>query len=462
MTKYSMPRAQVDKQPRWSAKSLGPLTFLLFLTFPVLLFWRSGFFFINDDWTILIQMAQQPLGRYLLLPDGEQWFPFFHLVYYGLIKIIGERYDLLVLVNCLGVGLNAFLMYCFFRRHFSEGLALAFGLLYAGAALNHAIIWNAFYLCYILSFGFLLGALLLTDTYRRSPSHGKLGGIGLCAFFSVLSHNYTLLGLISLPLYAGLQGEPGSWRKTRPLWIVIGLVYLAFSWGYVSFAGSAAATSHNAAVFSSLPGFSYFLHLFLGALLSPFFYLFWGCKLLPQFAVILSYILGPGLLICLIAMLWLGGESRDRRLALWALLFNVLPFFLVSLTRYQRSVGQALEPRYGIFTLFGALFLVGVAWGVFTRKCSWISRPKLLLGILLSAWFCGQIFSLPFCQEKYVQKSRAAASCYAALSGPEPPSEAIAPEVFKEFCPTAHPRLTRDQVVSVRRFLAGRAQKPEN
>ena len=168
-------------------------------------------------------MAERPFGQYLVTPDGEQWFPVFHLLYYGLVKIAGERYSLLVLINCLGTGVNAFLIYTFFRRHWEPGLALTLSLLYVMAAAHHATAWNAFYFGYLLSLGFLLGALLLTDRYLRAPSGGKLWGIGVCAALSILSHNYPLLGLLALPLYVLLMGERvylarflGRCRGSRP------------------------------------------------------------------------------------------------------------------------------------------------------------------------------------------------------------------------------------------------------
>ena len=132
---------------------------LVLLALPVLIFWRPVFFYILDDWTALIQMAERPFAQYLVTPDGEQWFPFFHLIFYGLVQMAGERYYLLVLVNCLGTGVNAFLVFLFFRRHLSYGLALTLSALYAAAAVHHAIAWNAFYVGYLLSLGFFLGAL---------------------------------------------------------------------------------------------------------------------------------------------------------------------------------------------------------------------------------------------------------------------------------------------------------------
>ena len=421
------------------------------MALPVIIFWRPIFFYILDDWTALIQMAQLPFRQYLVMPDGEQWFPFFHLVYYGLVKVAGERYEWLVLVNCLGTGVNAFLLYLFLQRHWSWGLSLTLSLFYAGAALHHAIAWNGFYVGYLLSLGFFLGALLLTDSYLREPALLKLVGVGLCAMLSLLSHNYPLSGLVALPLYALLLGEGDRGRRFWSLAFTVAAVYLVFAAGYFFCAGAAAATSHNTRVFSGLPGSAYFLHLFFGSVLSPFLYLFWGRYHFP----VAAYVAGISLLGASLVTVWRWGGYRERRLVLWAFLANALPFLLISLTRYQRSVDQAFVARYGIFTLIGALLLVGTAWRLVAERLHPRLGIQLLALGLLSVMVYGQIFSLPRWHEKYLEMSRAAKSCYQKLSQEADPGGMIPAEEYRKFCPTAHPTLTRDQAAAIRRFLNG-------
>ncbi len=365
---------------------LNPLlVLLLLLAVPVIIFWRPIFFYILDDWTALIQMTEHPFGQYLVTPDGEQWFPFFHLLYYGLVKIAGENYSLLVLINCLGTGVNAFLLYNFFRRHWEPGLAFTLSLLYAVIAVHHATAWNAFYFGYLVSLGFFLGALLLTDRYLHAPSGAKLWGIGVCAALSILSHNYPLLGLAALPLYILLMGEKVSWSAFWAVAGVVGLVGLLFAIGYFRFAGFHAAASRNFHVFSGLPGPAYLAHLLCGALVSPFLYLFWGHYHFP----IPAYIAGVGLLTACVAAIWFWGGKADKRLALWAVSVNVLPFFLVSLTRYQRSVSQAFVPRYDIFTLVGALLLIGIAWRLLAARLPSRRWAGALGGVLLAVMVGG-------------------------------------------------------------------------
>ena len=431
---------------------LNPLlVLLLLLAVPVIIFWRPVFFYILDDWTALIQMAEQPFGQYLVTPDGEQWFPFFHLLYYGLVKIAGEHYSRLVLINCLGTGVNAFLLYNFFRRHWEPGLALTLSLLYAMAAVHHATAWNAFYFGYLLSLGFFLGALLLTDRYLHTPSGGKLWGIGVCAALSILSHNYPLLGLAALPLYILLMGDKVSWRAFWAVAGVVGLVCLLFAIGYFRFAGLHAAASRNFQVFASLPGPAYLAHLLCGALISPFLYLFWGHYHFP----LAAYIAGVALLTASVAAIWFWGEKVDKRLALWALAANLLPFFLVSLTRYQRSVSQAFVARYGIFTLIGALLLIGIAWRLLAAKLPSRRLAAILGGVILAVMVWGQLSSLPIWMAKYQEMSRLARKCYVVLNHGTPASQAITPEEFRKFCPDAYPSITPGQARAIRRLLGG-------
>jgi hypothetical protein len=432
------------------------LVLLLLLALPVIIFWKPIFFYMLDDWTALIQITQYPFAQYLVTPDGEQWFPLFHLIYFGLVKIAGLDYSLLVLINCLGTGVNAFLVYCFFRRHWKPGLALSLSIVYAMAALHHTIAWNAFYFGYALSLGLFLGALLLTDSYGRRPSGGKLWGICLCAILSILSHNYPLAGLLALPLYLLLVGENRSRRTVWKVTGVIGVVYLIFLIGYLSFAGLPAAASHNRGVFASLPGPAYLLHMFCGAFLAPFFYLFWGYYHFP----IPAYIAGVALLTSSLWAIWRWGGSVDKRLALWALLLNLLPFFLVSLTRYQRHVSQAYVARYGIFTLIGALLLVGTAWSLLTPRISQKRWAGALAGVVLAVMVAGQIFSLPLWTAKYLEISRAAQKCYGVLNRDDDIGETLTLEDFQKFCPGAHPTITAGQAQAIQRLLKGRPEHP--
>ncbi len=438
-----------------SPASIHPFKALvLLLAVPLLFYWRPFFFYMLDDWTALIQMAEYPFGKYLMAPDGEQWFPFFHLIYYGLVQMAGERYSLLVLVNCLGTGGNAFLVFLFFRRHLNPGLALTLSALYAGAAVHHAIAWNSFYLGYLLSLGFFLGALLLTDDYLRGQGRARLWGIGLCATLSLLSHNYPLVGLLALPLYALLVGGDCG-RKFWALTGTVMAVYLIFTLGYVSFAGVHAAASHNVNVFAGLPGPGYLVHLLCGAFLAPFFYLFWGHFHFPVWAMVA----GVTLLTATLAVIWSWGAAPERRLALWALVTNALPFLLISLTRYQRSVNQAFVARYGVFTLIGALLLLGLAWRLLADRWSpkvwWRLLPLGLLVVMVA----GQILALPRWTEQYLEISRAAKTCYYTLSQ-EKESARLPQEDYQKFCPGAHPVITPSQALAVRRFLNGPGQQP--
>jgi hypothetical protein len=427
------------------------LVLLLLLAVPVIIFWRPVFFYVLDDWTALIQMAEHPFGQYLVTPDGEQWFPFFHLVYYGLVKIAGVHYSRLVLVNCLGTGMNAFLIYCFFRRHWQPGLALTLSLLYAMAAVHHTAAWNAFYCGYLMSLAFFLGALLITDRYRHQPSGAKLWGIGLCALLSILSHNYSLLGLLALPLYLLLMGGKDSRRSFFQVTGVIGAVYLIFAIGYFHFAGLPAAASRNHGIFAHLPGLAYLLHLLCGAFLSPFFYLFWGYYHFP----IAAYIAGGALLAASLAVIWHWGGVAEKRLALWALLVNVLPFFLVSLTRYQRSVSQAFVSRYDIFTLIGALLLVGTAWCLLAARIPPKRWVNLLGGVIFAVMVAGQLFSLPRWTAKYLEMSRLSRKCYVILNQSPHSAQAISAAEYHKFCPDAYPTITPEQARAVRGLLGG-------
>lgn len=434
--------------------------FVAFLIIPVIVFWRPHFFFIADDWSALIQMVENPFWQYVNAPDAEQWFPVFHLIFYGLIKLAGERYSLLVLANCLLTGVNAFLIFQFFQANLRRGLSLILSLVYAWAAVHAVTVWHAYNLCYILSFGFFQGALLLTTRYLGRPSPLTLGGIGLCSLLALLSHSFAIMAVMAVPLYSLLVGEAGGRRRFWPLAAVIAAVYLSFGLGYFTFAGATAATSHNRQLFAGLPGLSYYLYLLVGGVLAPSYHLF-NLNLYP-FKTLVTHLLGadfqfttqliPGFLFFGVALGLIGfkGNPREKRLCLWILAANLLPFLLVSLARHQIALSQAATARYGVFTLMGALLLAGVAWQVFLRSLSGHPRAALLSLPLLALILFGQFSSLVSRQKIYQERGALTLAGYRQL----PPGKDLSPvEARKRFIPEDHPFITLGQALAIREFL---------
>lgn len=425
---------------------------LLFLALPVAMFWRPGyFFFIEDDWAILSQIVSHPFRQYLAMPDGEVWMPLSRAVYYGLASAFGERYDLLLLVNCLAGGLLAFLFYLFLRQHFRPLTALILGLFSGGAAALTSLTQVAFYINALLCYNFFLLALLLTHHYLKTSAPASLAGIALCVWLSLISWNFTILAVWSLPLYIAILGGTGERRKFLAVTAAVTLPFLLFVLGYFTFAGFTAAASHNRGIVAAFPGPAYLLHWLFGACLSPFFYLFWGHYHYPAWACVLG---GAALLLSLV-LIWRWGDLREKRLGLWALTLNALPFLLVSLARYQRGVNQAFAPRYAVYTLMGALILLGLAWGIWQRRMRLRPAVRLLPLTILAIMVAGQLFGLPPWEKLYGEMSRASRDFYQGLdiSGSLP--VAAGERVPPQFWYPERLHLTWGQAVSIRRFLRG-------
>ena len=389
------------------------IIFLTLLLVPVAFYWRYDLFFLWDDWTELDFISHNNFTTYLVMPNGEIFFPFFHLIFYALVKFVGEYHGFFVLVNCLGTGVAAFLIYLFFRNHLSSNLALVLSLLYAGSAVHPAIAWNAFYLCYILCLIFFMAALLLTDSYIRSPSYRALWGIGLFAWLSIHSHNYTLLALLVLPIYVLFMGGVKAMRKALSLAGVLALLLLIFAWEYLTFAGIKSTTFFNQGVLSTVPDYTFFTFWICGAFLSPVYFLFGGHFQVPLLAVIFGILL---LGFCIL-VIWVMGTPLERRLGLWALLLNALPFLMVSLGRYMFAYDYAFTARYVFFTLVGAMLLVGITWTILSRRVPAGNFRRLLAFGIIAVMISGQIFTMPFWQKGYLHMSRKALNCYQAAEG---------------------------------------------
>ena len=428
---------------------------LLFLAVPVAMFWRPGlFFFMEDDWPLLTQLVTHHFWQFLAMPDGEVWMPLSRAVYYGLAHTFGEGYSTLLLINCLLSGVLAFQFYLFLRQHFPPVTALVLGLFYGGAAAHTSLTQVAFYNNALLCYNFFLLALLLTQHYLQTSSRAALAGISLCVWLSLVSWNFTILAVWVLPLYPAILGgkeqQPRFWAVSA----AVGLAFLAFTLAYLYFAGFGATSYSNRGIWAGLPGPVYLAHWFVGAFLSPFMYLFWGHFHFPVWA----HILGVGALGLSLALIWRRGDFKERRLGLWALAFNALPIFLVSLARYQRGVNQAFAPRYAVYTLMGTLILLGTAWGILHRQMRSGLAVRLLplavLGLMVGGQFCG----LPHWEKLYGQMSRASRDFYQRLDqGAAATPEAAREPVPPEFWYPERLHLTWGEAASIRRFLAGRA-----
>ena len=388
------------------------IIFLVLLVVPIAFYWRHDLFFLWDDWTELDLISHNNFMDYLFLPNGEIFFPFFHLIFYVLIKFVGANHGFFVFINCLGVGLAAFLIYLFFKKHLSKKLALVFSYLFAGSAVQAAIVWNAFYLCYILSLIFFMAALLLTDSYMRSPSYLTLFPIGFFAWLSIHSHNYTLLAMIVLPLYVLFLGKVQGLRKALALAGLLSLLLIVFAWEYLVFAGIKSTTFFNQGVLSTVPDLSFMAFWICGAFLSPAYFLFWGHFQLPIWGVIFgTFILG----ICMLVII-MQGTPEEKRLGLWALLLNALPFVMVSLGRYTFSYDYAFTARYVFFTLVGTMLLVGISWTIISRRVSAGNGFPILSYVLIIVMIAGQIISMPIWQKNYLQLSSKASEYYQAVN----------------------------------------------
>jgi hypothetical protein len=431
---------------------------LVLMAAAVLAFWRPYYFFIHDDWRTLALMVDQPLKQYVLQPEGEEWFPIFHLAFFGLVRTFGDHYGWMILVTCLGTGLSAFLLYLFLKRHLRPDLALALSLFYAVAPVHLATAPMAFYLCYGLCLAFFLAALLLTDRFSRSPSLGLLLMIGLCGTLSVFSHNYTLLALAALPLYPLFTGNPGNRREFWALSAVFLALGLVFALGYFKFAGVKAASSINHGLFTRFPFWYFPLHWFAGAYAAPFTYVFYNDRLPPG----LQLAIGAIFFGLITAVIFSWGNRGEKRLGLWALALNGLPFLTVSLVRCNFSLGQAFSHRYGVFTFLGALLLVGLAWTIAGRKLPHRPWAQVLLPLgVMAGIILGQFWHTPGIQNLYKDRSHIARITY-EYYGENPADDLNSPEeASRIFLIPDYPFLTEGQIVAIRRFLQDPAGGPQ-
>ena len=223
------------------------------------------------------------------------------------------------------------------------------------------------------------------------------------------------------------------------------------------FNGLAGAKSHNPQLFSQFLSLSYFTHWGVGSFLAPLDFLFgvefrWQTKVVIGLAIFLSTV---GLIM------WAGNLS-EKKLCLWAILVNALPFSLVSLARHHFHFGQAFSDRYGIFTIIGALFILGATWQIIADKLpARLSTHVVLPLVILAAMIGAQVHTLPISNRLYLELSQEAKFRYnnlrddevrAKLSGAAEKDRLF----FNQNQPLpVHPSLNNGHVVAIYKYLSG-------
>ena len=434
----------------WTPRAWGVNA--LFLILPVVLMWRPGFFYIQDDWILLLKLATHPFWDYVLSPDSEHWMPLFQLVYAGLVRLAGQDgYGWLVLLNCLVCGLNARLAGALLARWAGGGVGLTLGLLYACLAANTYMAYTAQALNIALSLTFFFTALLAADDHLHHPRPASLAVVGLAGLAVASINQFTLPAFAALPLYGFFAAPERARRAAWPLGLVVAGVYACYVTAYLHFAGPAAASIHNHELLSGPPGPGYPLHLLYAAYLSPFFYLFWGHYHFPVWV----YPPAVALLAASLVAVRLWGRPAERRLALWALLMSTMPFWVASLMRYKLSVNQAFVPRYTLYTELAALLVIALAWLSVRRRWPGAAWPTRLAGGLLIFFLAAQLNALPLWTQRY-QREAAMARAYfegipasVAAGGPERDARQM-------FIPARQAGLTLQEKAAIHRLVTGR------
>lgn len=356
---------------------------LILLFLPLAVFWRPHFFFLFDDWTELFHIAQSGFIHYALSPNGEIWFPLFRIIFYGLVKIIGEHYGVFIALNCMLLGVNSLLFNAIVRRHVNSRIAGALSVVFVISSANSVIVWNAFYLCYLLSLMFFFIAWLCVIDFLKQDAGRSPYSLFVTCLASLLCHPYLLLAFCVFPLYAIVLDHRAYFRKAIKIGVLVSAALATYTIAYllqnsiqiVSFAAPDATGTFNI--------FNYLAHLFYGAVLSPFTQL----NFIPDQAAVRSFALMAGgvLFACLVAVSFFC-NAPEKSLAFSGICINVFSFALVSLERHQLFLQQALSTRYGFFSIIGLLLVFGALWNALLRaeidKILSVLAPACCLGYL--------------------------------------------------------------------------------
>lgn len=361
---------------------------LILFFLPLMVFWRPHFFFLFDDWTELFNITQSGFAHYVFSPNGEVWFPLFRTFFYFLVKIIGENYGAYIAINCFLLGVNAMLFNAIIRRHLNSGIAGTLSIVFAISSANSVIVWNAFYLCYLLSLLFFFIAWLRVIRFLTQDSEHTPYSLLVYSLASLTCHPYLFLAFWIFPLYAILLDRRAYRKKAIRIGMLVAIALAAYTAVYlllnsihiVSFAAPDTARTFNI--------LSYLAHLYYGAILSPFTQL----NFIADQATVRSFaLITGGVLFACLAAVYSFCNATEKSLAFSGICINIFSFALVALERHQLFLQQALSTRYGFFSIIGLLLVFGALWNAILRV-----KIDKILSVLAPVCCLGYLYCLSF------------------------------------------------------------------
>ena len=221
---------------------------------------------------------------------------------------------------------------------------------------------------------------------------------------------------------------------------MIGVVLLVFSVEYILIADLQSATFYNKNILSTLPGFDFVRYWFQGAFLSPLGFMATGYYDFPT----MTCIVGFELLIIFCPLIAVLGNTQEKCLAMWGLLFNALILILVSLGRYKFPLEKAYSMRYVYFTMIGAILVIGSGYNAFSRRFSRRFWHRSILMFVISIAILLQIITLPTWKRIYLPMVQQAKKCY------DNPGLI---ETGQPIWLTPHHPLRRDQIEFIKKYL---------
>ena len=194
----------------------------------------------------------------------------------------------------------------------------------------------------------------------------------------------------------------------------------------------------------------------MGSFLAPLDFLF-----NVGYSRVAKVVIGLAIFMSTVGLIMWAGNRSEKKLCLWAIIVNALPFSLVSLARHHFHFDQAFSDRYGIFTIIGALFILGATWQIIADKLpERLSTQVVLPLVILAAMTWGQVRTLSNTGRLYVKLSQEAKFRYDNLRDDEVRAKlSVAAEknrlFFNQNQPIAvHPFLNNGHAVAIYEYLS--------
>ena len=425
-----------------------------FILISVLLYYRDGYFFFWDEWDLLYGLSTNNIFDWSIIPHNEHLKPFFKLTWGLLINIFKENYGYIVLINCVLIGINSFLMLIFLQKFgINKKSSLILSLFYLIGLPAFSLACPSFMSCISLSVMLLILSIIFLINYLEKHNFRWLLLSSLFIFVSSGFYNLTMLMPLFLLTLAILYSKTNL-NKTQLIqtFLTYGMTLFIIVGLYLIIASNAISVHRNVLDIKWDSFIKFWIKFMFG---TPFYY-FIPVELLKEWFPIINTehvrtIIIPTIFCILTCYILLSifrkSIGNGKRTLALGIIFLFICSILITISRHRFGSNVAFSPRYHPYILISSSLILGLWFKYNWQKYKYDRLNKVVIVMIICILLAGNITSIFNQQSEILKRDKKTIDRYSEIKSNKDIEESTI------FNPDSHPEITIDKVRKIILYL---------